>query len=163
MSNKPKHKWSYFYYDDKLYRTIAVKRALDELYAERVKDKTTTFFSYSDVIRHAQRCWTISEVSKVVGLKNLTINKYYREGYLTRPEHTSTGEPQRRYLLSEQHIAELVQFCSEHRSGSPGGGRPRSVITKTLGEVMLELEEGLVLYTRASNGDFVPVWRAEEW
>lgn len=163
MANKPKNKWSYFYYDDKLYHTIAVKRALNELYAERVKDKERKFFAYSDVIRHAKRCWTISEVSKVVGVNNLTINKYYRQGYLTLPECTNFGKNQHRYLLSEKHIGELVQFCSEHRLGSPGVGRPRSVITKTLSEVMLELEEGLVLYTRSNNGDFVPVWRAEEW
>lgn len=154
-------KWSHFYYDGLLYKTIAVKRPLDELLAERVSTGQHVFFSYSDVIRNAEPCWTVTEVAKVIGVHPEIIRKGYREGFFPRPEFSKLGANSHRYMLSKKHIADVVQFLAENPRGRQGP--TRKVDGKTLGEIMLELEEGLVVYTKTSKGEFVPVWRAEEW
>lgn len=160
MAAEKRKRWKYFYYNGHLHKTITSKRSIDEIYAERSIDGQRLFLSYSDVMRNGKKCWPVSEVAKVMGVNADVINRSFREGQVVAPEFSRAGKNKHFRYLEEKHIAELVRFFTENRVG---GGKPRTVIAKTLGEIMLELEEGIVLYTKTRNGNFIPVWKAEEW
>jgi hypothetical protein len=163
---KLKKKWKYFFLDKKLYRLVRVIYSRDEAVALCLEDGTMRMFAWSDVRRHASRGFTIGQVSKIIGRTTRQIHNYIMageieaQGMLYAP---TDGRPVRR-IFSEEDIFDIQEIMSNKHIGRPrkdGLIKPKNVLGKS--DVRVAVKHDMQLYARTEDGEFVPVYLAEDW
>jgi hypothetical protein len=97
----------------------------------------------------------------------VTIERAIIAGDVQRPQHTYTLDNDRnifQYFWSEPDIVAAHQFFATVHQGPPrkdGMITPRKMPTLRELRAMIRQEE--VLYVKNDKGEFVPVWRAQDF
>ena len=163
---KLKKRWKYFFIDKKLYRLVRVVYSRDEAVALRLEDGELVMFAWSDVRRHASRGFTIGQVSKIIDRTTRQIHNYIMDGEIDSDGMLyapTDGRPVRR-IFSEENIFQIQEVMSNKSNGRPrkdGIVRPRNVLGKS--DVRAAVKHDMKLYARTDDGEFIPVYLAEDW
>jgi hypothetical protein len=160
-------RWNFFYLNGDLNKTLETRRSDNMLVAWNFKENRRVAYVLSDAYRRRQRAYSVSQVAKIVGKHVDTIKRHIRGENIRKPQAAYSLDGTHkllRYLFSDDDIREMHEFFKTVHIG-----RPRNDGKVTNGELLSgpELEALLrnekVLYTKDSNGEFVPVWKQPEW
>jgi MerR HTH family regulatory protein len=159
-------KFRYFYINGKLHKMLRLTRSRDEAVAWCFSEHKTRIYQWSEVRRRASRGFTIGEVSEMVMRTPRMIQYYMEWGLLEKPELTyslTTGNPGM-LIFSEEDVYKIRDIAAGMHKGRPradGIISPRDIISKQ--ELTALMKYDLVLYAKNKNGEFVPLYAAEDW
>ena len=160
-------RWTYFYLNEKLHKTISVNRSDNLLVAWDYKEGKRVAYVLSDAYRHRQRAYTTTQVAQMLDRHYDTIIRHIDAGSIPYPQHAYSLNGKRRiirYLFSENDIRQIHDFLKTVHIGRP---RHDEKITNSnmISNAELEalLRNSTVLYTKTGDGEFVPVWKQPEW
>lgn len=146
----------YFFLNDKVHKIIKAHRAKDELIAWCYPDKKRVLYSYSQVEKNAETAYTVKQVAEMLGKHKVTIENYILQGKVKEPTKIyPIGNPEsawNQFMLNEADIMDLHEFIANvgYSKNLPSKAELRGI-----------LKHNLILYTKSSEGNFVPVWKAE--
>ena len=146
----------YFFINKKIHKVLKRSRAKDELIAWCYPDKKRVLYSYSQVEKGMENAYSIQEASKFLNRHKVTIENYILDGKIRQPQIVyPIGNPEstwNKYMLSESDILDIHQFILD-------AGYLRDLPSKA--ELIALLKHNMILYTKDSEGKFIPVWKAE--
>jgi hypothetical protein len=146
----------YFFLNDKIHKTLSSSRARDELIAWNYPDKKRVLYSYALVEKHMQKAYTVLEAGKLLNRHKVTIEEYILVGKIKTPQKVyPIGNPEStwyKFMFSESDILDIHQFILD-------AGNTKNLPSKA--ELKALLKHNMILYTKVSDGNFVPVWKAE--
>jgi hypothetical protein len=149
-------KFLYFFINNKIHKVLKRSRARDELIAWCYPDKKRVLYSYSQVEKGMENAYSIQEASKFLNRHKVTIENYILDGKIKQPQIVyPIGNPDstwNKYMLSESDILDIHQFILD-------AGYLRDLPSKA--ELVALLKHNMILYTKSSEGKFIPVWKAE--
>lgn len=155
---------AYFFLNGDLHRLIRKSAAQNICYAMNLKTNEVNKYTYKDYKAFKKKAYTISEVGYILRRHIDRIRVALASGAIKKPFMVQHSGRTGVYYFSEEDIYEIREyFANIHR------GRPRSdgiVISKdvpTIAEVDAMLDKKPMLYVRTKEGNFVPVWRQEEF
>lgn len=163
---KLKKKWKYFFIDKKLYKLVRVIYARDEAVALCLEDDTLRMFAWSDVRRHASRGFTIGQVAKIINRTPRQIHNYLMAGEVESDGMLYSrvdGRPVRR-IFSEENIFQIQEVMANKHFGRPrndGLIKPKNVLGKS--DIRAAVKHDMQLYAKTEDGEYVPVYLAEDW
>ena len=153
-----------FFLNGDLHRLVRKSAAQNICYALNFKTNTINKYTYKDYKTFKKKAYTISEVAQVLRRHVDRIRHAMYTGEVKKPFLVEYGKRTGVYYFSEEDIYAFREyFANLHR------GRPRTdgiVIPKnvpTIAEVDAIINNKPVLYVRTKEGNFVPVWRQEEF
>lgn len=146
----------YFFLNDKIHKVIRTHRAKDELIAWCYPDKKRVLYSYSQVEKYMGNAYTIKQVGEMLGKHKVTIENYILQGKIKEPQKvypiSNPDSTWNKFMLSESDIMDLHQFIADT-------GYSKNLPSKA--ELQALLKHNIILYTKSSEGNFIPVWKAE--
>ncbi len=149
-------KFLYFFLNNKLHKVIRLSRAKDELVAWCYPDKKRVLYSNLDVQKNMQNAYTVKQVGEIIGRHHVTIEEYILQGKIKEPQKVyPISKPEStwsKFMFSESDILKLHEYILE-------AGYTKDLPTKS--ELQALLKHNMILYTKSSEGNFVPVWKAE--
>jgi hypothetical protein len=149
-------KFVYFFLNGKVHKVLRLSRAKDEVVAWSYLDKKRVMYSYSQVDKHMEKAYTITEVSKILGRHKVTIEEYILQGKVKQPQKVyPISNPEStwsKYMLNEDNILDIHEFIID-------AGHIRDLPSRS--ELQALLKHNLIMYTKTEDGKFVPVWKAE--
>lgn len=148
----------YFFLDGKIHKSLRVSRARDEIVAWSYPDKKRVMYSYSLVKKHMNRAYTLKEAAKLLNKHKITLEDYILEGKIQEPTRIyPISNPEdgtwSMYMLGEEDILKIHQFILDDGYSSS---------TPSRSELLALLRHDTILYTKTTDGRFVPVWKAED-
>ncbi len=158
-----KYQTRIYFLNGVLYKIVKVDRSANICYLYEFESKEVKKFMYSDFKKFRKTAYKMNRVSKFLNRHPDRIRRAIWNGSVTKPlliKNKDAGI----YWFTEENIHELRDyFAGVHR------GRPRkdgivvshNVPTKDELEALLGNKQ--MLYIKNKNGDFIPVWRAEEF
>ena len=149
-------KFVYFFLNGKVHKVLRLSRAKDEVVAWSYVDKKRVMYSYAQVDKNMERAYTVLEAGKILGRHRVTIEEYILQGTIKQPQKVyPISNPEStwsKYMLSESDILDIHQFIID-------AGHIRDLPSRA--ELQALLKHNLILYTKTTDGKFVPVWKAE--
>ena len=149
-------KFVYFFLNGKVHKVLRLSRAKDEVVAWSYVDKKRVIYSYAQVDKNMERAYTVLEAGKILGRHRVTIEEYILQGKIKQPQKVyPISNPEStwsKYMLSESDILDIHQFIID-------AGHIRDLPSRA--ELQALLKHNLILYTKTTDGKFVPVWKAE--
>mgnify|MGYP006290422275 FL=1 len=146
----------YFFINNKIHKVLKRSRAKDELIAWCYPDKKRVLYSYALVEKGMENAYSIQQASKFLNRHKVTIENYILDGKIKQPQIVyPIGNPEstwNKYMLSESDILDIHQFILD-------AGYLRDLPSKA--ELIALLKHNMILYTKDSEGKFIPVWKAE--
>ena len=146
----------YFFLNGKIHRTLRSNRAKDELVAWCYPDRKRVMYSYSQVKKNMETAYTTVQVGQLLGKHKVTIEDYILEGKIKAPQKiypiSNPDSTWSKYMFNESDIYDLHEFILET-------GHSGKLPSKT--ELTALLKHNLILYTKSSEGNFIPVWKAD--
>ena len=148
----------YFFLEGKIHKSLYVSRAKDEVTAWCYPDRRRVMYNYSLVKKYMKRAYTLKEAAKVLNKHKITIEDYILAGKIQAPNKIypiSNPESTRwsQYMLTEEDILKIHQFILDD-------GYSSSTPSRT--ELVALLRNDIILYTKTTDGRFIPVWKAED-
>jgi hypothetical protein len=162
---KNQRRFIYFYLNDALHRALQVNRADDTIIAWNFVEGKRVAYNYSDVQKHKQHAYSISEVAKLINRHVDTVKRHLRAGDYPKPQQSHALDDKERlgrYYFSENDIRNIREFFKTVHIGRPrsdGNITASNIPSKAELEAMLRNET--VLYAKNDQGEFVPVWKSE--
>ena len=146
----------YFFINNKIHKVLKRSRAKDELIAWCYPDKKRVLYSYALVEKGMENAYSIQQASKFLNRHKVTIENYILDGKIKQPQVVyPISNPEstwNKYMLSESDILDIHQFILD-------AGYLRDLPSKA--ELLALLKHNMILYTKDSEGKFIPVWKAE--
>ena len=164
---KPKRRILYFYLNDCLHRTLQTNRADDTIIAFNFVEGKRVAYNYTDVQKNKKHAYSISEVAKLVNRHVDTIKRHLRSGEIKKPQQAYALDDSTklgRYYFTDEDIKQVREFLRTVHIGRPrkdGGVTTSDLVSRAELEALMRNEK--VLYTKAEDGTFTPVWRQPEW
>jgi hypothetical protein len=151
-------KLRYFFLNDKIHKVIRSSRSKDELVAWCYPDRKRAMYSYSQVNKYKESAFTLVQVAAMLNKHKVTIEDYILEGKIKAPQKvypiSNPDHPNwSKYMFKESDILDLHEYILE-------AGHSGNLPSKN--QLIALLKHNLILYTKTSEGKFVPVWKAEE-
>ena len=119
-------------------------------------DKKRLLYSYSQVLKTMENAYTTKQVAQILGKHKVTIEDYILDGKIRYPQKVyPIGNPEStwyKFMYSESDIMDIHEFILE--SGYSSNMPSRN-------EMKALLKHNTILYTKTTEGKFVPVWKAE--
>jgi hypothetical protein len=156
---RPQEKFRYFYLNNKLHKVLKSSRVKNTLIAWSYEDKKRVLYVFSDVKKYKQNAYSLAEVCKMLNKHRVTIQDYILEGKVRAPQRIyPIGNAENfkwsQYMFSEDDIVELYDYIIS------AGREIEKLPTKS--ELKALIKHNVILYTKTSEGQFVPVWKAND-
>lgn len=149
-------KFLYFFINGKVHKVLKKTRAKDELIAWSYLDKKRVLYSYSQIEKGMENAYSIQDAATLLNRHKVTIEEYILQGKIKTPQRVypiaNPNSKWNKYMLSESDILDIHQFILD-------AGYLRDLPTRA--ELIALLKHNMILYTKSSEGNFIPVWRAE--
>jgi hypothetical protein len=156
--NRPQKSFRYFFLNGKLHKVLKSSRVKDQMIAWSYQDKSRVLYSNADVIKYMQNAYTMTQVSTMIGKHKVTIEDYILEGKIKAPQKVypignSESKAWSQYMFSEDDVLDLHEYILS------AGREIEKLPTKN--ELKALMKHNVILYTKTTSGEFVPVWKAE--
>jgi len=149
-------KFIYFFLNNNIHKVLSSSWAKDELIAWSYPDKKRVLYSYSQVVKSMENAYSTKQVSQVLNKHKVTIEDYILDGKIRYPQKVyPIGNPEStwyKFMYSESDIMDIHQFILE-------AGYSKDMPSRN--ELKALLKHNTILYTKTTDGKFVPVWKAE--
>ena len=149
-------KFSYFFLNNKIHKVLSSSWAKDELIAWSYPDKKRVLYSYSQVVKNMENAYSTRQVSQVLNKHKVTIEDYILDGKIKYPQKVypigNIESTWYKFMYSESDIMDIHQFILE-------AGYSKDMPSRN--ELKALLKHNTILYTKTTDGKFVPVWKAE--
>jgi len=149
-------KFLYFFINGKVHKVLKKTRAKDELIAWCYPDKKRVLYSYSQVEKGMENAYSIQQAAVLLNRHKVTIEEYILAGKIKMPQRVypiaNPTSSWNKYMLSESDILDIHQFILD-------AGYLRDLPSRA--ELIALLKHNMILYTKSSEGNFIPVWKAE--
>lgn len=149
-------KFVYFFLNDKIHKVLRMNRSRDEIVAWCYPDKKRVLYSYSQVKKYMQNAYTTTQAAKILGRHKVTIEDYILEGKIKVPQRVyPISNPEStwsKFMFSETDILDIHSFIVD-------SGYSKDLPSRN--ELQALLKNNIILYTKTTDGNFVPVWKAE--
>jgi hypothetical protein len=160
-----RNRFRYFYINGKLHKLIAVYWGRDEALAWCYSEHTRRIYQWSDIRKRASRGFTPSQTAALLNRHPRYIHRMIYEGKVS-PEriYSLTSGKLGKNIFSEEHIYAMQEVMANTHVGRPrkdGTIRPFKVPSKQ--ELYAAMKHDLTLYAKNSDGEFVPLYAAEDW
>jgi hypothetical protein len=157
--NRTQEKFWYFFLNGKIHKVLKTSRVRDTLIAWSYPDKKRVLYVFSDVRKHKQNAYTLTEVAKMLNKHRVTIEDYILEGKVRAPQKiypigNSESLKWSQYMFSEDDVLEVYDYILS------AGRMIEDLPTKS--ELKALMKHNIILYTKTSEGNFVPVWKAND-
>lgn len=148
----------YFFLDGKIHKSLHVSRARDEVTAWCYPERRRVMYSYSLVKKHMKKAYSLKEAAAILNKHKITVEEYILAGKIQAPTKiypiSNPDDPGwTMYMLNEEDILKIHQFILDD-------GYSSSTPSKT--ELLALLRHDTILYTKTTDGRFVPIWKAED-
>jgi hypothetical protein len=169
MSKKQmtKKKMNYFFYQDKLYRTLYVNRPADYMYAWDFEGRKKVQFLYSFIKKNHERAFTTTEVCEMVNRHRESLSNYIAAGGIHGPSASYSLDGRfvpSRYYWSKKQIYELHDYIMTIHQGRPRkDGEIRPLATPTKAELRAMMDHETIYYVKNDDGKMVKVFKEPEW
>ena len=115
-------------------------------------------YSYSDVYKNMQNAYSMTQVAQMLGKHKVTIEEYILQGKIKSPQKVYPignfeSKNWSQYMFSEENIFDLYDYLIT------AGRKIENLPTKN--ELKALIKNNIILYTKTTDGTFVPVWKAE--
>lgn len=156
----------YFYLDGDLHKVLRTNRSQDLVWAWNYKEHKQVIHVFSEARRKHGKAYTIAQVSDMIGRHRVIIEKYILEGKIRTPQRAYALHSKKpgAYYFSDKDVYELHDYLlTVHR------GRPRKdgIITPSgipsRAELRAMLVTGYATYIKNEDGEFVQVWKENDW
>jgi len=160
-------RWNYFYLNGELHKTLTVKRSDNLIVTWNYNQHKRVAYGMIDAYSRRQRAYTTGQLAKLLGRELGTIRKHLMAGYIRKPQAAYTfdeAETVIRYMFSEDDVREAYDYFKTVHIGRPrvdGEINNSDLVSKPELEALMRNEK--VLYTKADDGTYVPVWKQPEW
>lgn len=149
-------KFSYFFLNNKIHKVLSSSWAKDELIAWSYPDKKRVLYSYSQVVKNMENAYSTKQVSQLLNKHKVTIEDYILDGKIRYPQKVypigNIESTWYKFMYSESDIMDIHQFILE-------AGYSKDMPSRN--ELKALLKHNTILYTKTTDGKFVPVWKAE--
>ncbi len=149
-------KFIYFFLNNNIHKVLSSSWAKDELIAWSYPDKKRVLYSYSQVVKSMENAYSTKQVSQVLNKHKVTIEDYILDGKIRYPQKVyPIGNPEStwyKFMYSESDIMDIHEFILE-------SGYSNNMPSKN--EMRALLKHNTILYTKTTEGKFVPVWKAD--
>lgn len=157
----------YFYLNGKLHRALHINRGQDRIVTWCYPDHCRVAYTYSDVKKRKEPAFTTEEVTHMINRGRLAIERALLSGKITKPQYTyglSQTKRKYQYLWSEENIMEAhAYFSTVHRGRPRNDGRITPQHLPTLRELRAMIRQEQLLYVKDEDGEFRPVWKAQDF
>jgi hypothetical protein len=154
--NRTSKKLRYFFLNDKVHKVLKLSRAHDQLIAWSYPDGKRVLYSYQQAKSQMENAYTIQEVASIIGRHKVTIEDYILDGKIKMPQRIypigNKESSWSKFMFNQKDIMDLHEYILE-------AGYTKNLPSRA--ELLALLKNGLMLYTKTTDGSFVPVWRAE--
>lgn len=157
----------YFYLNDQLHKKLVINRGQDMITTWCYPLGKRVAYTYSDVKKRKEPAFYTREVAKLVNRSVDSLEDALIRGDIPPPQKSYGIDENRRpyaYFWSERDIMNAHEYFSNvHR------GRPRNdgLVTPgrlpTVRELRAMIRNEEILYIRGEDGEFRPVWKAEQF
>jgi hypothetical protein len=161
---KPESQVPYFFIEGHLHKTLHIHRSKDTITTYDFIDEKVKKYLWSYVRRHKQKAFRVSEVAKMIGRHPDRIHRAIYQGKVPTPQKIPYWKwGMWVYMLSEDDVLEVWRYFAGIHIGRP---RKDGLVTNNSipnrEEMLMQMRTGKVLYME-EDGEYVPVWRAEDW
>jgi hypothetical protein len=127
-----------------------------------VKDRLETCL-LSDFKRNRERAYTVKETAMLVSRHQKYLPTLMKRGvipYPTGAQKDGIREWQVRSYYSESQVREIRDILASFTKGPPRkDGLINNNITPSIQELNRRMGDGMMLYTKTEDGQFIPVWQ----
>jgi hypothetical protein len=122
---------------------------------------------YSDFKKHRKRAYTIANTARLLNRSRVQFQRIIANGLIPAPIGDSIGGErgfQINAYYSEDHVFEIREIMTTVHGGRPrkdGKITPRNVLTEQ--DLRSRMGDAIMLYTKTSDGRFIPTWQEETW
>jgi hypothetical protein len=172
---KPRHgrkrrkaRLRYFYLNGDLHKVLSVNRAQDFAVCWNFPQGKRAGYVWSDVRKRAEKAFTMKQVGAMVGRHRVNIERDILNGNIKAPQRSYTLDGNKRllyYFFSEEDIFDLHSYLLTVHIGRPrkdGQILPRQTIPSKA-ELRAMIRHDIVTYVKTEDGEFVPVWKEQDW
>lgn len=166
-------KWRYFFYRDKLHRTLKIVRSRDEITAWCYPDHQEYMYAWSDVQRRAEIAKTTRQAAEVMDLDPNILRGYVQKQYVPMPQRSYKIEDEQKYrngyrlpqssMYWSYKDIERVNDIRKNFGRYKRGSKRYEKFAKTDKEIKAAALHGIFMYTKNKDGQFIPIWEAEEY
>lgn len=148
----------YFFLEGKIHKSLRISRAKDEIVAWCYPEKRRVMYNYSLVKKYMENAYTLKQAAKALNKHKITLEDYILEGKIQIPTKiypiSNPDSPGwSMYMLREEDILKIHQFILDDGYSSS---------TPSRAELLSLLRNDMILYTKTTDGRFVPIWKAED-
>lgn len=168
--------WSqrkFLYINGDLHRKLRTNKTQDIYVAQNTQTGKVMTYSYAVVRETHKMAYTTTEVATMLGRSSRRIRYFIRMGVVSpqkqsknaytgshmTPTGKVTGTGRCEYHMTPEEVHEIRDYMA-HSLG-PQAGESRAVPSKAQLEALMS--QNVVLYVKASDGSFVPTWKAKEY
>ena len=159
------YKGKMFFINKKLHRRVKIDRTSKLVFAYDYESGELKTYTYLDFKKFRQRAFLISQAGKILRRHGNAIRyAIYGKEIPSEIPRVFRKNGVGIYYLSEDHIFELRDyFAGKHRGRPRKDGIKISQNVPTVEELEVFFGRRQLLYTRTQEGNFVPVWRSENF
>jgi hypothetical protein len=157
----------YFYLNGDLHKVLSVRRAEDLTICWNFPEGKRVTYIWSDVRKKHGRAFKMMQVSKMIGRDRTNIERDILAGNIKAPQRSYTLDSKRRplnYWFSEDNVFDLHDYLLTVHIGRPradGKITPRNMPSKA--ELKAMMRHDIITYVKTEQGEFVPVWKEQDW
>lgn len=160
------NKTKFFYLNGKLHKILRLVKSQDLVECYIFSEKKRVLYSWTSVRKNKRPAWRRKDVARFLDRHPVMISKYLVLEVIPFPEmsHDLTTGVKGDYYWSEDDILRLHDYLLTVHIGRPRADRqitPGKMPSRA--ELIALMRTDTNMYIRTSDGNYVPVWRAEEW
>ena len=170
-------KLTYFYLDGQLepggpnvpllHKSLHINRGTDTITTWCYPLGKRVAYTYSETKKRREPAYSTQDVCKMLNRKRLTLELAILHGKIEEPQYTYGLNEHRRkfkYMWAEHNILEAHAYLSTVHVGRPRkDGMVTPMRLPTLRELRAMIRQEEILYVRDDDGEFRPVWRAQNF
>ncbi|QGH79382.1 hypothetical protein SEA_LIMPID_49 [Streptomyces phage Limpid] len=157
----------YFYLNGDLHKVLSVTRAQDFVVCWNFPQGKRVGYVWSDVRKNHGKAFRLQQVAEMIGRHYITIKRDILEGRIKAPQRIYAFNENRTpgaYYMSEEDVYALHDYMMTTHIGRPrGDGKVTVRDMPSKAELRAMMKHDLVTYVKTKDGDFVPVWKEQNW
>jgi hypothetical protein len=156
-----------FFLNSELIRVIHINRSSNIVKLLNLNNGKYQSMLYSDFKKHRKRAYSVISSAKILNRSRIGLQKYYLGGLIPKPIGAKlNGERDFRVMsyYSEDTLFEIREIMTTIHHGRPrkdGNITPSNVPTEQ--ELRSRMGDAIMLYTKTSDGRFIPTWKEDTW
>ena len=122
---------------------------------------------YTDFKKFRKRAYTVANAAKLLNRSRLQFGKYIASGLIPPPiPDNIEGKRglQIKAYYSEDHLFEIREIMTGIHFGRPrADGKVTPLNVPTEQDLRSKMGDAIMLYTKTSDGRFIPTWQENTW